>query len=345
MKNSILGFKQEEIFKTDTEDNQLDLVDLVILNYIISANGRPSMYHICVDDDKNADNKILLVWLDHTKIMSDLPILRLTKRGLERRLTNLLRSGFIVSKQIQSKKRMGTRVYYGITEKTENLIYDKNTENKSKPDNNHLHQNVSEHITTCTKMQVNEGSVASECNSYNLLTNNNKLNNTISKDIVSETESNDNSNTNAVRNISKLNDSNEYVSKEYNNDSKKKEDKAKGLNLYQKCVNLINEFTDDEDIRQLLDVYLRMRLSMRDKPMYGVNQWKGLLNKLALLKGNIKDIIQYSTERGYASFYAPQKYQCSTRMDKSIFGENEDNRSDKVTREELNNGYFTGEVL
>lgn len=150
--------------------------------------------------------------------------------------------------------------------------------------------------------------------------NTKKENNTISKDIVSETEPN--------------------KSQPIKNNSE-----AKGKNLYQKCLDLINEFSQDEDIRNLLDTYLRMRLSMKDKPIYGVNQWRGLLNKLSLLGGDIKENIQYSTERGYASFYAPQKYQTTRKINKSVFGENDDNRSDKVTKEEIENGYFTGETL
>lgn len=134
--------------------------------------------------------------------------------------------------------------------------------------------------------------------------------NTISKDIVSETEP-----------------------------------KEKKPNLYQKCLALIEEFTDDEETRSLLDTYLRMRLAMKDKPMYGVNQWKGLINKLKVLEGDVKEIIRYSTERGYASFYVPTQYQSSnrtTRPNRAIFGENEDNKSEKVTKEEIENGYFSG---
>lgn len=71
-------------------------------------------------------------------------------------------------------------------------------------------------------------------------------------------------------------------------------------NLYGQCIALINDFTEDENIRQLLITYLGVRLEM-DTPL-GVKQWAGLLKKLKTLD-NQEDVIQQSINRGYKGFF------------------------------------------
>lgn len=78
-------------------------------------------------------------------------------------------------------------------------------------------------------------------------------------------------------------------------------------NLYNKCVALIDEFTQESKLRNLLVRYLNLRLEMKDSPMY-VNQWKGLLNKLDdVISDNpgmsYEDVVQQSIDRGYKSFF------------------------------------------
>jgi len=85
---------------------------------------------------------------------------------------------------------------------------------------------------------------------------------------------------------------------------------TKKPNLYTKCVQLIDsyDFSAWGNIRSMLLNYLNFRLSVKDKPLY-INMWKGMLNKLANLCGEdiqkYEEVIQYSTERGYLSFYEP----------------------------------------
>ena len=81
--------------------------------------------------------------------------------------------------------------------------------------------------------------------------------------------------------------------------------KTKKKNKFDKCVDAIVEFTDNEQLRDLLVTYLKLRLEMTDSPIY-VNQWKGLLNKLAQLADTDSDmmnIVQQSIDRGYRSFF------------------------------------------
>ena len=89
--------------------------------------------------------------------------------------------------------------------------------------------------------------------------------------------------------------------------------KPKKDNLYTKCVQLIDsyDFSCWGHIREQLIDYLNFRLSVKDKPLY-TNMWKGMLNKLANLCvddiSKYEQVIQYSLERGYLSFYEPSNY-------------------------------------
>ena len=100
-----------------------------------------------------------------------------------------------------------------------------------------------------------------------------------------------------------------------------KKSTPKKENLYTKCVQLIDsyDFSCWGHIREQLIDYLNFRLSVKDKPLY-TNMWKGMLNKLANLCvddiSKYEQIIQYSLERGYLSFYEPKNYSSGTVKNK-----------------------------
>ena len=83
-------------------------------------------------------------------------------------------------------------------------------------------------------------------------------------------------------------------------------------NLFTQCVNLIDEFTGDTQIRIDLVDYLKLLLEMRkDGLNFYANTWKGLLRKLASLSDDPKEqhyIICQSIERGYKSFFPVNNY-------------------------------------
>ena len=94
---------------------------------------------------------------------------------------------------------------------------------------------------------------------------------------------------------------------------KKKEKKP---NLYSSCINAINEFTDDEEVRECLKDFLNMRLANKDKP-FGLASFKGMLKKLRTLTTSKKEVVKIITQavdRCYLTFYpisTPKKeYKC-----------------------------------
>ena len=233
MRYSIMGFNQEKVMSTD-----LDLTDLIILQYIQQSCGSTNMQHKL---DSNGNPR---VWIYHQKLIEDLPILRISEGTLRNRLSKLNQSGYVRSTVVASENGRGSKTYYGITEMTMSLIYDM---------------------------------VSGPC--HEKMTSDSKL----------------------------IKDDNTNISNTKVLDNDKKPVKK---NLYQKCADMIEEFTDDQSVRGLLDIYLRMRLEMKDKPLFA-NQFKGVLNKLRELtesKTEAISIIQQSIDKGYASFFPLNSY-------------------------------------
>lgn len=105
----------------------------------------------------------------------------------------------------------------------------------------------------------------------------------------------------------KLTDDNKQLNSNTINSIK---EKPKKPSLYLKCVNLIDEYTNNTKLKYVLMDYLKMRLEMKDKPFYA-NQFKGMLNKLSGLADNVNDqieIVQQSIDRGYLGFFEVKRY-------------------------------------
>ena len=254
MRNSIFGFSQNMAITYN-----LNLDDLLLLQYIMQANSEPGMFHIL------DENETCYVWLSHTKIQEDLPILGITEGTLKNKISKLKTSGFINSKSVANKSARGTRTYYCITEKTMSLLNDMEK-------------------TTSFSSDVKPGPRHSLMTSYNELNNDNKLNTDISKDI-SDSESSS--------------DTFQF--------GKPKQTKP---NLYQQCLAIINDYTEDNNIRKMLIEYLDLLLEkskVEHKPLYA-NQFKGMLKHLNDLiaskeNGKIEDIISQSIQKSYIGFF------------------------------------------
>ena len=128
MRYSILGFNQQLLTKIkghktikkknkETEEIklQLDLTDILIMDYINSAIGSPKMKRI-------EENDLCYVWLKHSKIIEDLPILRIKENMLAKRLGKLVTLNILAVKTINNSDGRGSKSYYAKTELFESLL-------------------------------------------------------------------------------------------------------------------------------------------------------------------------------------------------------------------------------
>lgn len=276
MKYSILGFNQEKITQTT-----LDLTDLLLLQYIIQANGNPDMKHIIRDE-------VSYVWLSHNKILSDLPILRISEGTLRNRIVNLKKEGWIISATV--KLSTGTRTYYSVSLKATSLINDVGSENEEP-----RHEKM-----TCPRHE--------KMTSDNKLIDN-KLNNSNSTKVELEQPTVTQSNT--PKRLVTVVPATLPI-------------KEKKKNLYEKCQDKIDDFTKDENIKELLTTYLKVRLEIKDYPLYA-NQWTGYINELKRLVESgqdMREVIQQSINRGYRGFFPVKKYnKQSNGQDPVVFSE------------------------
>jgi hypothetical protein len=115
---------------------------------------------------------------------------------------------------------------------------------------------------------------------------------------------------------------NYYNKKEEEFFGKIKSNKKRG-NLYDKCYDQILEFTNNIGLIDALTEYLKIRLQMKDKPLYA-GTWTGMLKKLAKMDNQI-DVVNTSIERGWASFFEQKSYS----KGKEKFGEDDNIKSVK----------------
>jgi len=127
----------------------------------------------------------------------------------------------------------------------------------------------------------------------------------------------------------------------FDNSVTKKDDKKK-LNLYEKCKVEIDTFTSDKALQDALTNFITMRLKMKDKPILGVGQFKGMLKLLSGLEGDKVKIVETATARGWASFYELKNnnYQYQKR-DK--FAEGGIVKS--VSPDKVEGGQFSGQIF
>lgn len=115
---------------------------------------------------------------------------------------------------------------------------------------------------------------------------------------------------------------NKYISNKHNNTISKdivedfsfgtNKPKTKKPSMYDKCVSLIDEFTDDYILRNMLTESLKRFLENSreaNKPFY-TNHFKGKLNDLKKLSDDNyeqRKIVQQTLDKGWNGFYAVQK--------------------------------------
>lgn len=132
---------------------------------------------------------------------------------------------------------------------------------------------------------------------------------------------------------------NKVVSKDTTTEFQFGKQKLKKESLYTKCINLIDQKTEDKQVRTLLISWLNMLLEKykdRGKVLYA-NVFNG---KLCMLdkydKKDWVEIIEYNLQKGYEGFYPIPQYNSGTSYDvRKGKAWEEGVRSDRYTEEEL----------
>ena len=110
---------------------------------------------------------------------------------------------------------------------------------------------------------------------------------------------------------------NKLISKDINTEFDFGKQKPKKQNLYTKCVSLIDQKTNNNEIRSLLIDWLNMLLEKyksTGKVLY-VNVFKGKLNMLNEYdEKDWKKIIKYNIQKGYEGFYPIPSYNYRTDL-------------------------------
>ena len=276
MRYTILGFNQELLIKYD-----LNMNEVLLLDYIYNAVASPTMTH-------KIENNVSYVWLNHKKILEDLPILNIGEDRLKRLLQHLIEVHLIQS--VRDVVGRGSKSYYCITEECEELRF-------------------STHEVLKTTLHNDDRSVKNNTSDNKLIINN-KLNSNNSKELLladADTES-------FLGSVSKT------------------KEKPKKKNVYQKCTDMINDFTDNPQFKDLLTTYLKYRLEIREKPLY-TNMWKGMLRSLDGLCGDNDDlgceIVQQSINRGYLGFYSVNNRSATPSFDHTKHVEHGDDYDQK----------------
>lgn len=96
----------------------------------------------------------------------------------------------------------------------------------------------------------------------------------------------------------------------------------KKLSTPQKCL-LENEkrYSDSPELLKILNEYLYVRLSIKDKPLEGIGRWKGMLNVLDKMQSDKVAIVQQSIDNRWAKFVEVQHTYNKKYTGNNAFGE------------------------
>ena len=123
-------------------------------------------------------------------------------------------------------------------------------------------------------------------------------------------------------------------------DDDKTKEKSKKLSRYDKLVNLVDDYTNDPELKEALISYCKYRLEKNNN--FYANMFKGLLNKLDSLEGDKVKIVNNALVNGWNSFYPINDYNntkksikqsACERNVKSIVASEEDIKKEEEIRE------------
>ena len=315
MRHTVFGFNQQKAIELN-----LSLYDLLLLNYIQLAHANPKMKHIVV-------NEVSYVFISHSKIHEDIPILNYTEGSLKNKLLQFKKQN-ILDSQLYRTPAGGTRAYYTLTKFATEQLFEEYAEVIPKLPHTSSENDLTRHSEMTSYNKLGDSKLE---DSNNIIINNNTAEPSI-------TDSNDSNTLGRIkRRIPNMND--DFSDKSYSKTESKKEPK---LNLYQKMINEVDSFTDDERLKEALHNYVSVRLAIKDKPIRGINQWKGQLTTLSHLSGDKVAIVEQATARGWAGFWEINVKDWSKNT-RDVFAEDYGVKS--IRPEDVEGGESSGEVF
>lgn len=270
----IFEFNQEKLLSCGTEDLSITVNDALILHYIINA--------VCSNKMKKTEHEnVMCVWVDMQHLLDSLPILNISKNRLCVLLKKYKDLNLIISVTIAENKTKGSRAYIGITDKLIDCLSE-NIKTKYRQAHDQF-----------VKIQSDKRPVCENTNSDKSIKSN-KGYITVTNVTVTPQAATTPKHSRLIPTIS-------------NDDAITEKPKKKG-NLYTKCLDMIESFTDNEMVRDDLRDYLKLLLEMKnngDLQRFYANSFKGMLNNLADIAIEPEDqhiVIRCSIDRGYKKF-------------------------------------------
>ena len=276
MRYAVLNFSQEKAV-----ENKLDANDLFLLDYIYEACASPRMKKIHDDSEQT------YVWLQHKKLLEDLPILGFGEDMLKKRLRTLSDKG-LISSIVKSDETRGRRTYYTITARCEDMRYTNQVENITLSQEPKDDQVEKIHLGEARPSGINSPS------DNTLIRDNTSTNVEVAKPAVTPKQ-------NSKRKPL-------IVSDTVREDDSISQPKKK--NKYQNCMDITDEIFQDIELRKILSVYLPVRLAMKDKPIFAEG-WRRLLNTLKDMTSDNAErvkIVEQSIDNGWGKFVRLKKY-------------------------------------
>lgn len=111
-----INFPQNKLLNLWKEGTKLDFTDLALLEYIEWARGSSKMLKY-YEEESNKN----FVWINHNKLLDDVPFFDIKESALKKRLNRLCQVGLLEYKLFSNKGGRGTRAYYTLSEKCEDL--------------------------------------------------------------------------------------------------------------------------------------------------------------------------------------------------------------------------------
>ena len=133
MKLFLIGFSQKKALEIGNEDQKLDIVDLVILDWLKCFYPKMKKYFIGEKE---------YVWVEYQKVLDDIPILDIKKRTVMDRFKKMSELGVLEHTTVYEKDgRKGTYSYFRLSEKYFDLLSENKGDNQDEKECDSVHSN------------------------------------------------------------------------------------------------------------------------------------------------------------------------------------------------------------